>query len=491
MFEAAEVGHRIEKAEFKKEEPRIRAELLEIQRKLSGSPHSVIVIISGVEGAGKEETVNLLMEWMDSRGIEVHAPWDVTDEERERPHMWRFWRMLPPKGKIGVLFGSWYTLPIIERTYGRMAEAPFELEMQRIIEFEQMLTREGVVLVKFWMHLGKEVQRRRLHKLRKNPDTAWRVNKLTWKFFKKYDDFVNATEEALRRSSTGHAPWTIIEAEDDRYRSLTVTRTILKAIGDALASDKQKPPKPGKPPLPVPEAFNIIRNLDLSQKLSDVRYKKEILALHAEVAVLTRQLRPAGRSMLLLFEGPDAAGKGGTIRRLTEAMDARNYQVVSVAAPTDEEQARPYLWRFWRHLPRLGRVIIFDRSWYGRVLVERIEGFAQPEEWQRAFAEINAFEKDLTDFGMIVLKFWLSISAEEQLRRFKDREVTPFKQYKLTEEDWRNRAKWNAYEAAACDMVQRTSTTPAPWVLVESVDKNWARVKVLKSVCKALHTALG
>src|SRR5262245_21599234 len=194
--------------------------------------------------------------------------------------------------------------------------------------------------------------------------------------------------------------------------------------------------------------------------------------------------------MLLVFEGPDAAGKGGSIRRLTQAMDARLYQVISVAAPTDEERAHPYLWRFWRHLPRMGRVTIYDRSWYGRVLVERVEGFCRTADWQRAYGEINAFEKQLTDFGVILIKFWLTISPEEQLARFKDRQTTPYKQYKITEEDWRNRNKWDFYEAAACDMIEKTSVETAPWVLVEANNKEWARIKVLKSIVRRLKEEL-
>jgi polyphosphate kinase 2 (PPK2 family) len=194
--------------------------------------------------------------------------------------------------------------------------------------------------------------------------------------------------------------------------------------------------------------------------------------------------------LILVFEGPDAAGKGGAIRRLTAAMDARDYQVISVSAPTDEERAHPYLWRFWRHLPPLGRVTFYDRSWYGRVLVERVEGFARPDEWRRAYEEINAFEQQLTESGMIVVKFWLAISPDEQLRRFRDRQMTAYKQYKLTAEDWRNRERWDAYEAAACEMIEKTGTESAPWVLVEANNKEWARVKVIETVIRRERAAL-
>jgi polyphosphate kinase 2 (PPK2 family) len=191
-----------------------------------------------------------------------------------------------------------------------------------------------------------------------------------------------------------------------------------------------------------------------------------------------------------MFEGWDAAGKGGAIRRVTAALDARDYKVIPIAAPTDEEKAHHYLWRFWRHLSKAGRVTIYDRSWYGRVLVERIEGFASTEEWMRAYSEINDFEEQLIDSGMVLGKFWVHITKEEQAARFEARAQIPWKAWKLTEEDWRNRDKWDAYESAVNDMIERTSTRKAPWTLIEGNNKHFARVKVLETVCEKLETAL-
>lgn len=495
MFEIAEIGHKLSKAAYHRKEPAVRTGLLEAQRALATSPVAPVILVSGAEGAGKEDVVNLLLEWTDARGVETHVMWDETDEERERPPFWRFWRVLPPKGKMAILFGSWYSEPIVDHAYQRIDDAELERRMRRIRDFERMLTEEGVPVVKFWLHLSKDAQRKRLKALKKNPLERWRVSKQTWKFFKKYDAFRRASEEALRLTSTGFAPWHIIEATDVRYRNLTVTTTVLNTLRESLdeASRRAKTrARVGhrKPKLPVPQEVNVLRELDLSLTLPAKRYGELLLKWQAKLGKVTRKLYDARRSMILVFEGPDAAGKGGAIRRLTYAMEPGLYQVNSVAAPTDEEAARPYLWRFWRQIPRLGHVAIYDRSWYGRVLVERIEGFAAPHEWQRAYTEINDFEAHLADFGTIVIKFWLTISAEEQLRRFKDRELTPYKQYKLTEEDWRNRAKWNAYEAAACDMFERTSTDHAPWVLVEGNDKHHARIKVLETVCKTLKHAL-
>lgn len=490
MFESAEVGNRIAKKDYDAKVPALRTALLDMQHRLAVAPLAAVVLVSGVEGAGKEETVNLLMNWLDTRGIEVHAMWDSSDEERERPPFWRFWRELPAKGKIGVFFGSWYTQPIIDRVYGRLDSAGFERALHEIVSFESMLAREGILTIKFWMHLSKAIQQERMKKVRKHPERFWRITPLTQKFFKKFDDFSLISEKALRLSDKVFSPWHIVEAEDARYRNLTVANTLLHTLTkelDALPTPAAE--TRSKPELPKPASFNVLRNLDLSQHVDALAYKKAIATLQPRLRELTQRLADERRSMLVVFEGPDAAGKGGAIRRLTEAIDARLYRVTSVAAPTDEELAHPYLWRFWRALPRLGNVTIYDRSWYGRVLVERIEGFCGQADWERAYGEINAFEEQLSAFGILVCKFWLAISPEEQLKRFVDRKETPFKQYKLTQEDWRNRDKWDAYEAAACDMIERTSTDIAPWTLVEANDKLWARVKVLRTVCDRLELA--
>lgn len=489
MFETAEIGNKVGKEDYKKEVPKVREALLAAQTELAASRTAVVVLMGGVEGGGKSETVNLLLEWLDARGVQVHALGDPSDEERERPEYWRIWRLLPPKGRIAFFVGSWYTAPIIRKAFGDLGEKDYDEAMDRIVAFEKMLSNEGVLVLKFWLHLSKDEQRKRLRELEDDPKTRWRVTKTDWKFSNRYDKFRRISETALRKTDTAEAPWHIVEATDKRYRNLTVARTFVSRLKERLEAEKEPKPK-NKPDEPKAEKPNIISRLDLTKKVGDKEYEDKLPRLQGDIAELTRRLHDANRSLLLLFEGPDAAGKGGAIRRLTQAMDARNYRLISVAAPTEEERAHPYLWRFWRHLPRLGRVTIYDRSWYGRVLVERLEGFCSREEWQRAYSEINDFEAQLTEFGIILIKFWLAISPEEQLRRFKDREETPYKQYKIGPEDWRNRKKWNAYEAAACDMIERTSTSRAPWVLVEANDKRHARLKVLRSVVDRLEKEL-
>ncbi|MCC7365221.1 MAG: polyphosphate:AMP phosphotransferase [Dehalococcoidia bacterium] len=489
MFESAQLGRKVDRETFAAREPVLREELLDAQLRLAAAGFSVVVVIAGAEGAGKGETVNLLLNWLDARGVQVHALGAPSEEERERPDYYRFWQRLPPKGKIGIFFGSWYTRPIASHSLGELDEAGMEDGLRRIAEFEQMLANEGVLLVKFWLHITKAQQKKVFKELAKDKDTAWRVSKLDWRYHKTFDAFVNSASRALRRTNTGYAPWHIIEAADARYRNLTVAEKLLAAIEARLAAVAPAAVTPA--PTPVPMRPNLISSMDLRLAAPEGAYRKELARVQLNIGRLARELPGRERSVVAVFEGSDAAGKGGAIRRITQALDARYYEVVQIAAPTDEEQARPYLWRFWRRLPRRGHFAIYDRSWYGRVLVERVENFCSPADWSRAYSEINAFEEQLVSSGTVVLKFWLSTSKEEQLRRFQEREQMGFKRYKITPEDWRNREKWDAYEAAACDMIEKTSTELAPWTLVEAEDKLHARLKVLRTLEGALAGAVG
>lgn len=491
MFESAELGHKIGKASYDAEVPKLREALLDAQFELAqNAKFQVIIIIGGVDGAGKGETVNLLNEWMDPRHIQTHAFSDQTDEERERPYMWRFWRALPPKGKIGILFGSWYTEPIVNRVMGHTKSAHLDQRLEEIVRFEKMLTDEGALVLKFWFHLSKERQKTRLKSLEKDSKTRWRVTDTDWERFKHYDKFRKVSEHSLRLSSRAEAPWIVVEGEDPRYRSLTVAKTLLAAIEEKLKDGEPREKSNGFPLLPALDKRSVIRQLDLGLKLSKRDYERQLEHLQGKLNQLSRHPEFKKRSVVAVFEGSDAGGKGGAIKRITSALDARQYQVIPIAAPTEEERAQPYLWRFWRNLPRLGRFTVFDRSWYGRVLVERIEGFCSEADWMRAYSEINDFEQELAQSGAIVFKFWLAISKEEQLKRFEEREKIGFKRFKITDEDWRNREKWDAYELAVCDMVDRTSTDIAPWTLVEANDKYYARIKILKTLCEAIERNL-
>jgi len=507
MFEAAELGRAVSREEFKAREPVLLGELLEVQSQLrAAATFPVIIVFAGVDGAGKGETVNLLNAWMDPRWIVTQAFGEPSDEEVERPEYWRFWRALPPRGRIGLFLSSWYSRPVLDRVYRRLSKDAFDERLHRIVEFEQTLAADGALILKFWMHLDKAAQKKRLTHLEQDPLRRWRVDRRAWRHWRMYPRFIAAGEQAIRETNRADAPWTIVEGADARYRSLTVGEAVRDAIRAHLA---EIPPAgkrpPASPPPPAAAAsrgkarpasskrapvVSILSSLDMTKTVSAEKAAARIQEEQGRLNQLERQARAAGVSTLLVFEGWDAAGKGGAVRRVTAALDARDYRIIPVAAPTDEERAQHYLWRFWRHLGRAGLVTIFDRSWYGRVLVERVEGFATEKEWMRAYAEINQFENQLARHGIVLVKYWLHITEDEQLRRFKEREKTPYKSWKLTDEDWRNRTKWHAYEMAVNDMIERTSTREAPWTLVESNDKNYARLKAIKTLCARLGKAV-
>ena len=494
MFEATKVGRTVDKETFKTQQEELRTQLLQIQRELHQTDIPVVVIISGVEGAGKGEVVNRLNEWLDTRHVQTFAFWDETDEERQRPRYWRFWRTLPPRGEMAILFGGWYLAPIEHRFKGRCNDAELDAELNRIVEFERMLAQDGALIVKFWFHLSEHEQKKRLKELSRDDRSRWKMLPDKSKFSEQYNHFERVAERIIRYTDRGISPWYLIEAKDRRYRDLTVGKTLLQAIKRRLseAPPMEPPATSSNPELPDVESAQItlLDQLDMNLSLARDQYKKELQRLKVEINDLCWQAYKKKRSIVLVFEGVDAGGKGGAIRRFTSAIDARLYRAIPVAAPTDEEKNHHYLWRFWRHVPRAGYITIYDRSWYGRVLVERVEGFASNAEWRRAYAEINQFEEQLVESGVILLKFWLQISQDEQLQRFKDREDTPYKRYKITDEDWRNREKWPQYKLAVNEMVVHTSTESASWTMVEGNDKPYARIKVLRTICDGIKQAL-
>ena len=384
MFEAAELGRKVSSSDYKAQVPALREDLLDAQIRLREDRRSsVIVLFGGVDGAGKSESVNLLNEWMDPRWLLTRAYGQPSEEERERPEYWRFWRDLPPKGLIGFFLSAWYSRPLIDRVRRRSNRAEFGARLDEIIDFERTLTADGALILKFWMHLDKGSQKARLKRLAKDPLTRWRVTKEQWQNWKRYGRFIDAAEEMITRTSLAAATWTIVEGADARYRSLTLATMVRDAIrkrlagpqGDLIGMHRNATrQEPDRAPVSAKTRMTlrskqptILSRLDMSQRVDRTRYETGLEELQGRLNALHRKAQRRGTSAILVIEGWDAAGKGGAIRRLTAAIDARAYQVIPIAAPTDEERAQHYLWRFWRHLARRGRLTIFDRSWYGRV----------------------------------------------------------------------------------------------------------------------------
>ena len=488
MLKSAELGRALSKQDYDAALGDLRTSLLKAQAQLEQAKFPVIVLINGADGAGKAQTLNTLNEWLDARFLHTEAYGKPSESERARPEFWRFWMTLPKAGEIGLFLGSWYTQPILDRVMGGGKPRALEQALVRINAFERTLADDGALFVKLWFHVTKKVQKHRLKAEERAKSTRLLVSKRNWRHHERYDEFVSVTERVLRETSTGHAPWTVIESADDRYRNLTAGLIILEQLQHRLATRRTADAPQAQPEIADPTT--LLDRLDLSLKLDKPVYEKRMAELQGALGELARRLKKRQRSAIFLFEGSDAAGKGGAIRRLVWALDVRQYRIIPVAAPTDEERAHHYLWRFFRHLPRRGRITIYDRSWYGRVLVERVEGFTSEESFRRAYKEINDFEQELVRDGIVLVKFWLQISSEEQLRRFQAREREPWKQHKITAEDYRNRQKTHQYEAAAAEMIARNSTEYAPFTLIEAEDKHYARVKVLETVCERLERAL-
>ena len=480
------VSHRqiLDKKSFKAQLPALRAELLTVQHQLRQADFPVIVVFAGVDGAGKHETVNVLNEWLDPRWIITRAYDQPSDEEAKRPRWWRYWRDLPPAGQIGLFLSSWYSEPLVDFVHHRISDDAFNARLQDIGQFERGLVDNGALILKFWMHLDRDAQRERFERLEQDAQLRWQLRDTDWVNWARYDRFQAAAQCLMDSTHAEGRGWQLIDGFDERHRSIAVAQAINSATKARMLQDDERPGAEYQP------GNGRLAQLDMQQTLSKRESKQQLKCLQAELALLHRQALERGISTTIVFEGWDAAGKGGAIRRLIHPMEAKNYRVIPIAAPTKEELAQHYLWRFWRHVPRDGKVTIFDRSWYGRVLVERIEGFCTEADWQRAYQEINEFEQALSDHGGVLCKFWLHITPEEQLARFADREHTPYKSWKLTEEDWRNREQWDAYLQAAEDIFANCSPAAAPWTLVEANNKPYARVKVLETVCARLREAL-
>ncbi|MBI1290594.1 polyphosphate:AMP phosphotransferase [bacterium] len=495
MLETIDPTRKVDKEAYRLWFPRLKTDLRELQQKVREVRMPVIVIIEGWFFSGRGDTIKHLGEALDPRGFTVYAPSETSTEEARRPWMWRHWVRIPARGKIAFFEHSWYQRVLDERVLGAMRKSQWAHAFQEINQTEEMLAADGYQIVKFWLHISEKEQRHRLKKMQKDP--FFEVTPQDRKMVARYHEFAEAAEEMLERTSTHVAPWTIVEADDHRYRRMKIFQTICELLANGVTQRQQRKraPKADRPAsrVSVPaleEMPTLLDNVDLNKTVPPEVYEEKKVTLQLKLRRLHDESIKRDLTKVIVMEGWDASGKGGSIRRLTATLDPRHYNVIPIGKPTQEELDHHYLWRFWTMIPQRGQMTIFDRSWYGRVLVERIEGFCSEDDWRRAYQEINEFELQLYNAGITLIKFWLHITPEEQLRRFKAREADPNKVHKLTEEDWRNREKWGQYRECVDDMITRTSTTYAPWTLIEADCKRHARLRVMETVSGAIEKGI-
>lgn len=499
MLEKIDLSRTVKKEVYKQRQKEKSAELGLLQRSLKAAGVPVIILFEGLDAAGKGTQINRLIQSLDPRGFDVYAGSKPTEEELMRPFLWRFWTLTPEKGRIAVFDRSWYRKVLIDRFDKVTKKKELPEAYQDIKSFEKQLSDDGTVIIKLFLHISKEEQKKRFKKLEDSKETAWRVSGRDWQRNQEYDKYLQINEEMLEKTDTEYAPWTIIEATDKDYAALKILTCVTDRLAEELESLNAK--KAVQSSLKATGGDDdsqngsrykngVLSGIDLNRKLSRKEYKEKLDKLQNRLEFLHSEIYRLRIPVVLGFEGWDAGGKGGAIKRLTSHLDPRGYQVCPTASPNDIEKKHHYLWRFWNHVPKAGHIAIFDRTWYGRVMVERIEGFCTGEEWRRAYQEINEMEAHMANAGAVILKFWMQIDKDEQERRFKERMEIPEKQWKITDEDWRNREKWDQYEVAVNEMLVRNSTTYAPWIVVEGNDKLYARIKVLQTVVDALEETI-
>ncbi len=498
MLSKIDLNQTLDQKTYKAELKRLEVTLAELQRKIKELKIPVIIAIEGWSASGKGNLISRIVYPLDPREFNVYTMSKVTEDAQMRPFLWSFWTKTPLKGRMTIYDKTWHrvALPFLGTAW-QLKTKEREGFYYDINQFEKQLYDDGTLLIKLFLHIGKDEQKKRFRELEKKADTKWRVNEKDWEQNENYEKCLKVFENMIQQTNSGESQWSVIEANDRRFAIIKAYKVIISKIKaeieirlmeqeikkheiKAVATDSSE----------MPSAISILSSIDLDKTISDEEYKEKIKFYQKKISDIGYKLYTKRRSVVMVYEGWDAAGKGGNIKRLTEELDPRGYEVVPIAKPTQEELDHHYLWRFFNKMPKDGHIGIFDRSWYGRVLVERLEGFCSTKSWQHAYKEINDMELHLSNHGVIIFKFWFQIDKETQLKRFTDRENDSNKSYKMTDEDWRNREKWDLYEKAIDEMLFKTNTSYAPWVIIESNNKKYARIKVLEIVTGELEKAL-
>ncbi len=478
-----------QKEELKSRLEKSRNRLYELQMKIKEHKLPVLVLFEGWSSSGKGSTIGKVIKNIDPRFFKVATMSAPTAEDLRRPFLYRYMKQIPESGKFTFLDSGWMEETVKERLQDVLSDEAYDQRIDSIKRFERQLTDNGYLVLKFFMHIDKKEQTSRMEQLLSHKDTKWRVSEFDKWQNEHYKKCYKVFDRYLRDTNLPTAPWYLVDAENGKWAELQVLETLVSGIEVALQNSNHSVPL-------LQNIFPLVKMPKLSEvtfegkEITDEEYKEELDELQAKLRELHNRLYRKRVPVIITYEGWDAAGKGGNIKRITGALDPRGFEVHPIASPEPHEKARHYLWRFWTRLPKDGHIAIFDRTWYGRVMVERLEGFCSENDWKRAYNEMNEFEKELSDWGAIIIKFWVHIDKDTQLERFTDRQNNPEKRWKITEEDWRNREKWDLYEAAIDEMLQKTSTTYAPWHILESVDKKYARIKALKIIIEELEKVL-
>jgi polyphosphate:AMP phosphotransferase len=462
-----------------------------IQRKAAELGIPAVVMIEGLDGSGKGLLLNKLILEIDSRAYGIYSTHAGDPQTMCYPLLWPAWVHTPEDGKLQFFDRSPYYLALDGWAEGHYSEGQLERFADDFRHFEKQLADNGTLILKVFLSVSKKEQSRRFRKLEKNPKTAWRVTPKDWRRHGQHKAFLEQTRALMAATDAPHAPWKEIQTDDLRGASIELYETVITAFEQAVAERKtaDKKPKPRRFWVSFQGPDHLSR-VDLSAELERREYKKLLKQRQAEIYDLAHQIHEHQIPVVMPYCGWDAAGKGGCIKRLLQGVDPRSFTVVPVGAPSKLELRHHYLWRFWTRIPPRGKITIFDRSWYGRVLVERVEALCSNAEWQRAYQEMNMMERHLTDAGAVLIKFWLHIDEQTQLERFQARAENPFKKWKITDEDWRNRKKFHRYKEAVNEMIERTDTPYAPWTIVSANCKMHARIQTLDTFIAAVKKAL-
>jgi len=489
MLQGLDLNQQMDKKSYKETLRRMEKTLAHLQQQVREARLPVVILFEGWSASGKGTHIARVVNPLDPRYFDIRSTGKITEDKQMRPFLWSYWTYLPPKGQIVIMDKSWHRiiLPSVSKEWGLSVTETHGFYYD-VNAFERQLTDDGYLIIKFFLHISKEEQIRRFHALENDSATSWRNTPHDWKQNENYEQNLRHMEKMLRMTSAEKSPWNIIEADDKRFATCKIMGIIIDQLEQQLRKKApDAPPAVVAPQISIPRT---LKNIDPEETIPDAEYREAIDMYQERLRMLSNKMYAKRRSAVVVYEGWDAAGKGGNIKRLTSELDPRCYAVDPVGSPRPQELARHYLWRFMVKMPKDGHLTIFDRSWYGRVLVERVEELTPPHIWQQAYQEINEMEQHIVSHGTVLLKFWLHIDKDEQLRRFNNRQADPLKHHKITDEDWRNREKWDQYEVAVDEMLARTHTAQAPWIVVESNSKKYARIKVLQSVTDALDASM-